>query len=38
MNILLIFLGCNISYLLSNMINTAVNFAGKFNETNVDLF
>lgn len=38
MNILLILLGCNIFYLLSNRINTAVNFAGKFNETNVDLF
>lgn len=38
MNILLILLGCNISYLLSNRINTAVNFAGKFNETNVDWF
>ena len=38
MNILLILLGCNISYLLSNRIDTAINFVGKFNETNVDWF
>ena len=38
MNILLILLGCNISYLLSNRIDSAINFIGKFNETNVDWF
>jgi len=38
MNILLILLGCNISYLLSNRIDTAINFVGKFNETNIDWF
>jgi len=38
MNILLILLGCNISYLLSNRTDTAINFVGKFNETNVDWF
>jgi hypothetical protein len=38
MNILLILLGCNISYLLSNRIDTAINFVGKFNDTNVDWF
>lgn len=38
MNILLILLGCNISYLLNNRINTAINFIGKFNQTNVDWF
>lgn len=38
MNILLILLGCNISYLLNNRINTAINLVGRFNETNVDWF
>lgn len=38
MNILLILLGCHISNLLNNRIDAAVNFAGKFNETNVDWF
>jgi hypothetical protein len=38
MNILLILLGCNISYLLNNRIDTALNFVSKFNETNVDWF
>ena len=38
MNILLILLGCNIGYLLNNRINTAINFVGKFNQTNVDWF
>ena len=38
MNILLILLGCNISYLLSNRIDTAINFVGNLNNTNVDWF
>ena len=38
MNILLILLGCNISNLLNNRIDTAVNFVGKFNDTKVDWF
>ena len=38
MNILLILLGCNISYLLNDRINTAINFIGKYNETSVDWF
>jgi hypothetical protein len=38
MNILLILLGCNVSYLLSNRIDSAINFVGKFNDTNVDWF
>jgi hypothetical protein len=38
MHILLILLGCNISYLLNNRIDTAINFVGKLNETNVDWF
>ena len=38
MNILLILLGCNISYLLNNRIDTAIDFAGKLNNTNVDWF
>lgn len=38
MHILLILLGCNISYLLNNRIDTAINFISKFNETNVDWF
>ena len=38
MNILLILLGCNISYLLNDRIYTAVKFASNFNETNVNWF
>lgn len=38
MNILLILLGCNISYLLNDRISTAVKFASNFNETNVNWF
>ena len=38
MNILLILLGCHISYLLNDRIDTAINFVGKFNGTNVDWF
>lgn len=38
MNILLILLGCNVFNLLDNRIKTAVNGAGKFNETTVDWF
>ena len=38
MNILLILLGCNISYLLNDRINTAIIFVGNFNQTNVDWF
>jgi hypothetical protein len=38
MNILLILLGCHISNLLNNRIDAAVDFVGKFNETNVDWF
>ena len=38
MNILLILLGCHISYLLNNRIDTAINFVDKFNDTNVDWF
>lgn len=38
MNILLILLGCNIFNILDNRIKTAINFAGKFNETNIDWF
>ena len=38
MNILLILLGCNISYLLQDRITTAVQFAGNFNKTNVNWF
>lgn len=38
MNILLILLGCNISYLLNDRINTAINFVAKYNETTVDWF
>jgi len=38
MNILLILLGCNVSYLLNNRINAAIHFVGKFNQTNVDWF
>lgn len=38
MNILLILLGCNMSYLLNDRISTAVNFASKFNETNINWF
>ena len=38
MNILIILLGCNISYLLQDRITTAVQFAGNFNKTNVNWF
>mgnify|MGYP000571669659 CR=1 FL=1 len=38
MNILLVLLGCNISYLLQDRITTAVQFAGNFNKTNVNWF
>jgi len=38
MNILLILLGCHISYLLNDRIDTAVKFASNFNNTNVDWF
>lgn len=38
MNILLVLLGCNIQYLLINRIHNAVNFAGTFNNTNIDWF
>jgi uncharacterized SAM-binding protein YcdF (DUF218 family) len=37
MNILLILLGCHISYLLNDRIHTAVKFANNFNETNVNI-
>jgi uncharacterized SAM-binding protein YcdF (DUF218 family) len=37
-NVLLILLGCNISYLLNDRIITAVNFVSTFNETSVDWF
>jgi uncharacterized SAM-binding protein YcdF (DUF218 family) len=37
-NILLVLLGCNISYLLQDRITTAVQFAGNFNKTNVNWF
>jgi uncharacterized SAM-binding protein YcdF (DUF218 family) len=38
MNILLILLGCNISYLLNDRITTAVKFTENFNKTNVNWF
>ena len=38
MNILLILLGCNISYLLNDRITTAVKFASNFIDTNVNWF
>jgi hypothetical protein len=38
MNILLILLGCNISYLLNNRIDHAIRFIDKFNQTKVDWF
>ncbi len=38
MNILLVLLGCNISYLLNDRITRAVQFANGFNETNVNWF
>jgi hypothetical protein len=38
MNILLILLGCNISYLLNNRIDTAIQFVSKLNNTNVNWF
>ena len=37
-NVLLILLGCNMSYLLNDRIMTAVNFVNTFNQTNVDWF
>jgi hypothetical protein len=37
-HILLILLGCNISYLLNDRISTAVQFASKLNNTNVNWF
>lgn len=38
MNILLVLLGCNISYLLNDRITTAVQFANGFNKTRVNWF
>lgn len=38
LNILLILLGCNVSYLLNNRIITAIEFTNTFNNTNVDWF
>ena len=38
MNILLILLGCNISNLLNNRIETAIHFVQKFNQTNIDWY
>ena len=38
MNILLVLLGCNISYLLNDRITTAVQFANGFNKTSVNWF
>lgn len=38
MNVLLVLLGCNISYLLNDRISTAVQFAGNFNKTSVNWF
>ena len=38
MNILLVLLGCNISYLLNDRIATAVQFATGFNKTTVNWF
>ena len=38
LNILLILLGCNISYLLNDRIITAVKFASNFNNTNINWF
>ena len=38
MNILLVLLGCNISYLLNDRITTAVQFASGFNKTSVNWF
>ena len=37
-HILLILLGCNISYLLNDRISTAIQFANKFNNTNINWF
>ena len=37
-HILLILLGCNISYLLNDRIYTAIQFANKFNNTNINWF
>ena len=38
MNILLVLLGCNISYLLNDRITRAVKFANGYNKTNVNWF
>lgn len=38
MNILLILLGCSVSNLLNNRINTAINFVDRFNGTNISWF
>lgn len=38
MNILLILLGCNVSYLLNDRIDAAMNFVSKLNYTNIDWF
>jgi len=38
MNVLLVLLGCNISYLLNDRITTAVKFAGNLNKTSVSWF
>jgi uncharacterized SAM-binding protein YcdF (DUF218 family) len=38
MNILLILLGSNISYLLNDRVHTAIHFVGKYNDTNIDWF
>ena len=38
MNVLLVLLGCNITYLLNNRISTAVEFASGFNKTSVNWF
>ena len=37
MNILLVLLGCNISYLLNDRIYTAVKFVNNLNDTNVNV-
>ena len=38
MNILIILLGCNISILLNNRIETAIQFVEKFNQTTIDWY
>ena len=38
MNILLVLLGCNISYLLNDRITTAVHFANGYNKTSINWF